>query len=78
MKRWSPNGLYNAKPWLMMGGGAILCVGSMVMSVVIGDWDVLRGMGCFVGAVLVIAGGAILQLRQSYRANSKWRRNMPR
>ena len=61
-----------------MAGGAVLCLGSMIMSVDIGDWNVWRGMGCVVGAGLVIAGGAILQLRQSYRANSKWRRSMPR
>ncbi|MFI4890402.1 MAG: hypothetical protein ACHQIL_07715 [Steroidobacterales bacterium] len=78
MKRWSPDGLYNAKPWIMMTGGTILCVGSMVMSIVIGDWTILRGMGCFAGAGLAIAGGAILQLRQSYRANSKWRRSTHR
>jgi protein-S-isoprenylcysteine O-methyltransferase Ste14 len=78
MKHWTPPGYYNAKPWVMMGVGAILCLGSMGMSIKIGDWTVWRGMGCFVGAVLVIAGGAILQLRQTYRANSKWRRNMNR
>ena len=62
----------------MMGGGFVLCTGSMVMSVVMGEWTTLRGLGCFVGAALVIAGGAILQLRQTYRANSKWRRSLHR
>ena len=78
MKRWSPDSVYNAKPWVMMGVGAILCTGSMAMSVWLGEWTTLRGLGCFAGAALVIAGGAILQLRQTYRANSKWRRNTQR
>jgi hypothetical protein len=78
MKRWSSDSVYNARPWVMMGAGLVLCAGSMAMSVVMGEWTTLRGLGCFVGAALVIAGGAILQLRQTYRANSKWRRTMQR
>ena len=78
MKRWSRDSVYNAKPWVMMGVGLVLLAGSMVMSVVMGEWTTLRGAGCFAGAALVIAGGAILQLRQTYRANSKWRRTLQR
>ena len=78
MKHWSPTGLYNIKPWIMMIGGALLCGTCVTLSVMRGEWDVLRGMGCGVGAGLVVAGGAIIQLRQTYRANSKWRRTSPR
>lgn len=79
MKRWLPDSVYNARPWVMMGGGAVLAVGSMVWSMVAGDWGVWRGLACFLGAGLVIGGGAIVQLRQQYRARSKWRRtNAPR
>jgi hypothetical protein len=78
MKRWAPPALYNSKPWVMIVGGAILCLGAMFLSIYYGDWTVLRGLSCFAGAGLVIAGGAILQLRQTYRARSKWYRNRPR
>jgi hypothetical protein len=78
MKRWSPDSVYNARPWVMMGAGAALCAGAMAMSVVFGEWTTLRGLGCFAGAALVIWGGAVLQLRQTYRANSKWRRTTQR
>ena len=77
MKRWIPDGVYNARPWIMMAGGAVLCIGSMAWSMYAGDWGVWRGLLCVVGAGLVIGGGAILQLRQQYRARSKWRRTMP-
>jgi hypothetical protein len=33
---------------------------------------------CFAGVGLAIAGGAILQLRQDYRARSKWQREHSR
>jgi hypothetical protein len=78
MKRWSSDSVYNARPWVMVGCGIVLCTWAMVMSVMVGEWTTLRGFGCFVGAALVIAGGAILQLRQTYRANSKWRRTTQR
>ena len=78
MKRWSPDSVYNAKPWVLMVGGALLCFGCLIASVMLGEWDTIRGLGCGAGAVLVIAGGAILQLRQTYRANSKWRRTSQR
>lgn len=78
MKRWMPQSLYNVKPWAMMAVGAILSLGSMVLSIQDGAWSVLRGLACFAGAGLAIGGGAILQLRQSYRARSKWRRDSSR
>jgi protein-S-isoprenylcysteine O-methyltransferase Ste14 len=77
MKRWRSDALYNARPWIMMAVGAILCLGSMGWSIVEGDWAVWRGISCFAGAGLAIAGGAILQLRQQYRARSKWQRRKP-
>jgi type II secretory pathway component PulL len=42
-----------------------------------GAWDVWRGLFCLVGAALAISGGATLQMRQDYRAKSKWRRESP-
>jgi hypothetical protein len=33
-----------------------------------------RSLLCLGGMVLAIVGGATLQLRQDYRARSKWRR----
>ena len=78
MKRWTPEGLYNAKPWVMMVGGGVLCLGAMFLSLAEGLWTAWRGLSCFVGAGLAIGGGAILQLRQTYRARSKWRRDTPR
>jgi len=42
-----------------------------------GSWTVPRSLLCLLGAGLAIAGGATLQLRQDYRANSKWRREGP-
>jgi type II secretory pathway component PulL len=43
-----------------------------------GYWTVWRGLSMFAGAALAIIGGITLQLRQDYRARSKWRREMPR
>jgi hypothetical protein len=48
----------------------------MVWSLSAGLWTVWRGLLCFGGAALAIVGGATLQLRQDYRAQSKWRRKM--
>ncbi len=78
MKRWTPVALYNLKPWLMIVVGSVLCLGSMIWSVLAGYWSGMRGLGCFAGAGLAIGGGAILQLRQNYRAQSKWRRSTQR
>ncbi|MGA2776283.1 MAG: hypothetical protein ABSF94_01910 [Steroidobacteraceae bacterium] len=75
MKIWTPQSLYSAKPWVMIAGGAILALGSTFWSLVEGSWTVWRGLGCFAGAVLAVGGGAIAQLRQEYRARSKWRRD---
>ena len=77
MRSWTPNSLYDAKPWVLIGVGAILAVGMMLWSLFAGSWTVWRGLSCFVGAGLAIAGGATLQMRQDYRAKSKWRRDAP-
>jgi hypothetical protein len=77
MKRWLPDFLYGAKPWVLMILGALLGIGAMAWSWWEGSWSPLRGLLCFVGAVGAIVGGAILQLRQDYRARSKWRRESP-
>jgi hypothetical protein len=47
----------------------------MLWSLSAGLWTVWRSFLCFLGAGLAIAGGATLQLRQDYRAKSKWRRD---
>jgi hypothetical protein len=69
--------LYDAKPWAFIGIGVILAVGMMLWSLSAGLWTVWRGLLCFVGAALCIVGGATQQLRQDYRARSKWRRGSP-
>jgi hypothetical protein len=47
-------------------------------SLAAGYWTVLRGLSLFGGAALAIVGGITLQMRQDYRARSKWRRETPR
>lgn len=74
MKSWTPQSLYSAKPWVLIVAGAILGLGATFWSLHDGLWTVWRGLGCFAGGALSVAGGAILQLRQTYRARSKWRR----
>ncbi len=46
-------------------------------SLAVGYWTVWRGLSMFGGAALAIVGGITLQMRQDYRANSKWRRGSP-
>jgi hypothetical protein len=77
MRHWTPQMLYEAKPWAFIGIGVILAVGMMLWSLWAGLWTVWRGLSCFAGAALAIVGGATLQLRQDYRARSKWRRDAP-
>ncbi|HEX4239841.1 MAG TPA: hypothetical protein VHZ53_00405 [Steroidobacteraceae bacterium] len=77
MRPWTPQGLYDAKPWALMGVGAIMAAGAFFWSWWAGSWTVWRGLACFGGATLAIVGGATLQLRQDYRAKSKWRRDSP-
>jgi hypothetical protein len=75
MRSWTPQTLYDAKPWALIGLGALLAVGMTLWSLLAGAWDVWRGLSCLIGAGLAIAGGATLQMRQDYRAKSKWRRD---
>ncbi len=75
MRTWTPRVLYDAKPWVFVGVGAVLAVGTMLWSLSAGLWTVWRGLLCFGGAALTIVGAATLQLRQDYRARSKWRRD---
>ena len=77
MRSWTPQRLYEAKPWALIGLGAVLVIGATVWSLAAGYWTVWRGLLLFAGAALAIIGGATLQLRQDYRARSKWRREMP-
>ena len=77
MRPWTPQTLYDAKPWTLVSVGVILSIGMMLWSLSAGLWTVWRGLLCLTGAGLAIVGGAILQLRQDYRARSKWRRDAP-
>lgn len=76
MRTWTPQTLYDAKPWALIGIGATMAIGMMVWSMSAGFWTVWRGLFLFAGAALAIVGGATLQMRQDYRARSKWRREM--
>ena len=77
MSSWTPQTLYDAKPWVFIAMGAILGVGTMLWSLSAGQWTLWRGLLCLGGVALAIVGGATLQQRQEYRANSKWRRDAP-
>ena len=77
MRNWTPQSLYNLKPWVFVVAGAFLGVGMMLWSLWAGLWTPWRGLLCLGGAGLAIVGGAILQMRQDYRAKSKWRRDSP-
>jgi hypothetical protein len=77
MRSWTPQTLYDVKPWAFIVVGAILGVGMMLWSLSAGQWTLWRGLSCLVGVALTIVGGATLQQRQEYRANSKWRRDAP-
>jgi hypothetical protein len=77
MRAWTPQSLYEAKPWALIGVGTLLAVGMMLWSLSAGYWTVWRGLSMFAGAALAIIGGITLQMRQDYRARSKWRRETP-
>ncbi len=74
MRHWIPKIVYDAKPWVLVGLGAAATLGATFWSLAEGLWTVTRGLLCFGGAALAIVGGATLQMRQDYRARSKWRR----
>lgn len=78
MRRWTPQALYESKPWVYVGVGGILAVGMMAWSLSDGLWTLWRSLLCFVGAALALLGGITLQTRQDYRARSKWRRETRR
>jgi hypothetical protein len=78
MRIWTPQAIYDAKPWVFVAIGVVAAVGTLVWSLSAGLWTGWRGLCCFAGAALAIVGGATLQLRQDYRARSKWRRMMRR
>jgi hypothetical protein len=75
MRSWTPQTLYDVKPWAFIVMGAIFGVGTMLWSLSAGQWTLWRGLLCLGGVALAIVGGATLQMRQEYRANSKWRRD---
>jgi hypothetical protein len=74
MSSWTPQKLYDAKPWVFIVVGALLGIGMMLWSLWAGLWTVWRGLLCL---GLAVVGGATLQMRQDYRAKSKWRRDAP-
>src|ERR1700730_9014153 len=78
MKAWTPQTLYDAKPWVFIVVGGVLAVGMMIWSLSAGLWSVWRGLLCFGGAALAIVGGATLPLRQDYRGRSAGRRDSRR
>jgi uncharacterized membrane protein YhhN len=78
MGSWTPQTLYDAKPWVFIIVGAALAIGMTAWSLAVGYWTVVRGLSMFAGAALAIVGGITLQMRQDYRARSKWRRESPR
>jgi hypothetical protein len=78
MRSWIPQTLYDAKPWVCITLGSALGIGMTAWSLAAGYWTVVRGLSMFAGAALAIVGGITLQLRQDYRARSKWRRETPR
>jgi hypothetical protein len=78
MRSWTPKSLYDAKPWAFMGLGAVLALGMAGWSLSVGYWTWWRGLSLAIGAALGIIGGATLQMRQDYRARSKWRRETRR
>jgi len=77
MRSWIPQTLYDAKPWAFIATGTVLAIGATLWSLSAGYWTVWRGLSMLVGAAFAIVGGALLQLRQDYRARSKWRRETP-
>jgi hypothetical protein len=77
MRSWTPKTLYDAKPWVLIGIGSVLALGMSGWSLSVGYWTWWRGLSLFAGAALGIVGGATLQMRQDYRARSKWRRETP-
>lgn len=78
MRSWTPQAIYETKPWVFAVFGMLLAVGAVAWSLSAGLWTVWRSLLCFGGATLAIVGGATLQLRQDYRARSKWRPKMDR
>jgi uncharacterized membrane protein len=78
MRRWTPQTIYESKPWVLIGIGTLLAIGATIWSIAVGYWSVFRGLAMFAGAALAIIGGVVLQMRQEYRARSKLRRETSR
>lgn len=79
MRRWVPAPLYEAKPWILMILGVLLLAGMTAWSMLAGSWTVWRSLSVIGGMVALVVGGALLQLRQEYRATRRrGRRGPPR
>jgi len=74
MKKWTPQKLYDAKPWAFIALGVCTAVGATIWAYAAGEWTGLQGALCLGGAALAILGAAILQTRREYRSRSKWQR----
>ncbi len=49
MRSWTPQTLYDVKPWAFIVLGAILGVGTMLWSLSAGQWTLWRGLLCLGG-----------------------------
>lgn len=78
MRRWMPASLYEAKPWVLIGIGLLLLLGMMAWSLYAGSWTVWRSLAALAGTAMLIAGGALMQLRQEYRTRLRSRRGNSR
>jgi uncharacterized iron-regulated membrane protein len=58
--------------------GVLLAAGATAWSIVMGFWTVWSCLAMLSGTALAIIGGVVLQMRQDYRARSKWRRETSR
>jgi hypothetical protein len=74
LKHWWPEHVYRSKPYVALGLGTVLALGSIVVSIVRGYWG-LWALACGTGCAILIYGAIILQLRREYRQRSKWARH---
>ena len=49
---WTPETLYEARPWVFISAGALLGIGATGWSLAVGYWTVWRGLSMFAGAAL--------------------------
>ena len=66
MRSWTPQTLYDAKPWACIVVGSVLGIGMTAWSLVAGYWTVLRGLSLFGGGVTArsVAAGLAGDLKE--------------